>query len=64
MLAIFIGGLGAGSLILGPRADRQARPLLFYANLETTIAICAALSPLLLALVRTAYIASGGAALS
>jgi len=62
VLAIFIGGLGVGSLLLGPRADRQARPLLFYSNLEATIAICAALSPFLLALVRTIYIASGGSA--
>ena len=62
VLAIFIGGLGAGSLLLGPRADRQPRPLLFYANLETTIAVCAAVSPFLLALVRIVYIASGGSA--
>src|SRR5947207_2517879 len=62
VLAIFIGGLGVGSLLLGPRADRQPRPLLFYSNLEATIAICAALSPLLLSLVRTVYIASGGSA--
>src|SRR5213593_5150740 len=52
VLAIFIGGLGVGSLLLGPRADRQPRPLLFYSNLEATIAICAAISPLLLSLVR------------
>jgi spermidine synthase len=62
VLAIFIGGLGAGSLLLGPRADRQARPLLFYSNLEATIAVCAALSPFLLALVRIVYIGSGGSA--
>src|SRR2546428_8250720 len=62
VLAIFIGGLGAGSLLLGPRADRQPRPLVFYANLETTIAVCAAVSPFLLALVRIVYIASGGSA--
>ena len=28
VLAIFIGGLGAGGLLLGPRADRHPRPLL------------------------------------
>ena len=27
VLAIFIGGLGAGSLLIGPRADRHPRPL-------------------------------------
>ncbi|HZT76889.1 MAG TPA: fused MFS/spermidine synthase [Vicinamibacterales bacterium] len=62
VLAIFVGGLGIGSLLLGPRADAQARPLRFYSNLEATIAVCAAASPLLLALVRAAYIASGGSA--
>jgi spermidine synthase len=62
VLAIFIGGLGIGSLLLGPRADRQPRPLLFYSNLEATIAVCAALSPFLLGLVRIIYIASGGSA--
>jgi spermidine synthase len=60
VLAIFIGGLGIGSLVFGPRADRHPRPLLFYSNLEATIAVCAALSPLLLALVRIAYLATGG----
>src|SRR2546428_11958164 len=62
VLAIFIGGLGVGSLLLGPRADRQPRPLLFCSNLEATIAICAALRPLLLSLVRARYIPSGGSA--
>ena len=27
VLAIFIGGLGVGGLLLGPRADRHPRPL-------------------------------------
>src|SRR5215470_20207792 len=62
VLAIFIGGLGIGSLLLGPRADRHPRPLLFFATLEGTIAVCAALSPLLLDLVRAANIATGGVA--
>jgi spermidine synthase len=61
VLAIFIGGLGAGSLILGPRADRHPRPLLFYAALEAIIAISAALTPLLILLARAIYLASGGA---
>ncbi|HYM25922.1 MAG TPA: fused MFS/spermidine synthase [Vicinamibacterales bacterium] len=62
VVAIFIGGLGFGGLFLGPRADRHSRPLLLYAGLEGTIAVCAALSPLLLMIVRAAYIASGGVA--
>ena len=60
VLAIFIGGLGAGSILLGPRADQKARPLHFYAQLELLISIAAALSPLLLWLVRAIYLALGG----
>ena len=60
VLAIFMGGLGLGSLLLGHRADRQARPLGFYAKLELAIAITAALTPFLLYAVRQAYIATGG----
>ena len=60
VLAIFIGGLGIGGLLLGPRADRHPRPLLFYATLEMVVAVFAALSPLLLMLARTIYLASGG----
>src|SRR3954447_16456932 len=47
VLAIFMLGLGLGSLILGPRADRQSRPLSFYGTLELIIAISAALTPVL-----------------
>src|SRR5262245_26722018 len=60
VLAIFIGGLGAGGLVLGSRADRHERPLLFYSQLEMLVAVSAAVSPFLLALVRSAYFASGG----
>lgn len=60
VLAIFMGGLGLGNALLGKRADRQARPLAFYALLELSVAITAAASPLLLDLVRTVYIALGG----
>src|SRR4030081_1102131 len=51
-LRIFIGGLGIGGLWLGPRADRHARPLLFYATLEAIVAVSAALSPFLLVFAR------------
>src|SRR6184192_785315 len=47
VLAIFIGGLGIGGLVFGPRADRHSRPLLLYSTLEGVIAVFAALSPLL-----------------
>ena len=60
VLAIFMGGLGLGNAWLGRRADRQARPLAFYAWLELSVAIAAAASPLLLDLIRTVYIALGG----
>jgi spermidine synthase len=62
VLAIFIGGLGVGGLLLGPRADRHARPLILYAQLELIVAASAAATPLLLAAVRYIYLASGGSA--
>src|SRR5437667_9377359 len=60
VLAIFIGGLGAGGLLLGPRADRHPRPLLWYATLEAMVAVSAGLTPFLLALVRVLYVGAGG----
>jgi spermidine synthase len=60
VLAIFMGGLGFGGLLLGPRADRSANPLRFYANLELMIAASAALTPLLVYLARQIYIVTGG----
>lgn len=60
VLAIFMAGLGAGSAVLGKRADRSRSPLLFYANLELLVAASAAISPLLLAIVQRVYIATGG----
>ena len=60
VLAIFMGGLGAGSAYLGKRADARERPLLFYGNLEVLIAAAAALSQVLLWLAAKAYFASGG----
>src|SRR5947199_10228737 len=57
VVAIFIGGLGAGGLLLGPRADRHPRPILLYSQLETIVALSAAASPFLLAIARTLYVA-------
>jgi len=62
VVAVFMGGLGIGGWILGPRADRHPSPLVFYARLEALVAAGAALTPWLLDLVRRAYIATGGAA--
>jgi spermidine synthase len=60
VLAIFIGGLGAGGLLLGPRADAHPRPLRFYSTLELIVAATAAMSPLLLDVARAIYLATGG----
>lgn len=60
VLAIFMGGLGAGSAILGKRADAKTRPLAFYAHLELMISAAAAISPLLLWLAAKIYFGSGG----
>jgi spermidine synthase len=60
VVGIFMGGLGLGSALLGPRAEKTLRPLAFYARLEFGIAASAALTPTLIWLVRAAYIACGG----
>jgi spermidine synthase/MFS family permease len=60
VLAIFMAGLGVGSTFLGKRADKSNNPLLLYSNLEFLIAIAAAISPFLIFLIRTIYLASGG----
>jgi len=60
VVAIFIGGLGAGGIIIGPRADRHPKPLALYARLESLIAIAAAFSPIFLSLIRWIYLAIGG----
>lgn len=60
VLAIFMGGLGLGSALLGKRADRKERPLGWYATLEIGIALSAAISPLLLFIAAKIYFALGG----
>ncbi|MBI5532523.1 MAG: fused MFS/spermidine synthase [Deltaproteobacteria bacterium] len=60
VIAVFIGGLGIGGLILGKRAEKHPEPLLLYANLETGVAVSAALTPALLWLSRKVYIGLGG----
>lgn len=62
VLAIFMGGLGLGGLLLGRRAEQSANPLNLYSWLETWIALSASLSPWLIAAVRAGYIALGGTA--
>src|SRR3989442_2658804 len=48
LLAIFLGGLGLGGLLLGRRADRARSPLPLYADLQTGVAGSAPGSPPLL----------------
>jgi spermidine synthase len=60
VVAVFMGGLGLGGWLIGPRADRRPNPLLLYARLEALVAITAAATPWFLALVRQAYIGLGG----
>jgi hypothetical protein len=60
VLAIFMGGLGVGSAWLGRRADAAAKPLSLYGNLELGVALAAALTPALVWLARTVYVAFGG----
>ena len=62
VLAIFMGGLGVGSALLGKRADKHPHPLALYGILEIGIAVSAALTPLLLMGVRAGYFAIGGSA--
>ena len=42
VVAVFMGGLGLGGRVLGPRADRHPAPLRFYAHLEGLVAVTAA----------------------
>src|SRR5258706_6373331 len=62
VLAVFVGGLGIGGLVLGARVDRHPRPLLFYAVLEAIIAASAALTPFLVSLARSIYLLYRGSA--
>jgi len=62
VLALFIGGLGIGSRILGPRVDRHEEPFAFYLRLEAMIAVLAAATPAWLWLAQRAYLSLGGSA--
>ncbi len=62
VVAIFMAGLGFGSLLLGRRADRSRNPIELYAKLELGITLAAAASPLLVIAVRSIYLGLGGSA--
>jgi len=55
VLAAVIGGMAAGSLLLGRRADRTARPLRLYGLLEAGIVVGALLTPTLLDFSQAAF---------
>ena len=60
VLAVFMGGLGLGGVLIGRRVDRHPRPLVLYAQLELLIALAAAATPSLVWIVRQAYVGLGG----
>src|SRR5262245_47876352 len=60
VLAIFMGGLGLGNLLLGRRADATTSPLGLYARLELAISVLGMCSPFLVQVIRAMYLAIGG----
>jgi predicted membrane-bound spermidine synthase len=60
VLAVFMGGLGLGNALLGKWVDRARSPLVLYALLEVSIALAAALSPLVIDGLHRLYISMGG----
>jgi hypothetical protein len=60
VLAVFMGGLGLGSAILGRRADRHGNPLWLYGALVALVGAVGIVSPYLILVVRWLYIAVGG----
>jgi spermidine synthase/uncharacterized membrane protein (GlpM family) len=60
VVAVFMGGLGLGGRVLGPRADRRRNPLRFYAALEAIVGLTSLTTLPLLQLARHAYLALGG----
>jgi spermidine synthase len=61
ILATFMAGMAAGSLVVGRRADRLARPLVGYAILELCLAACALAVPRMLGLVAGIDAVAGAA---
>jgi predicted membrane-bound spermidine synthase len=60
VLAVFMGGLGIGGAWLGSRVERSRHPGRFYALVEAGITVAAVISPLLLSLVQSLYLRTGG----
>ncbi len=62
VVAVFMGGVGAGNAFFGRRLDQTINPLAKYAMLEFGIAVSVAVSPMLVGLTHTVYVALGGQA--
>jgi len=62
VLAIFMGAMGAGSALFGRKAEASANPLRLYALIELGVGVAALLTPLLLSVVRSLYLSTGGIA--
>lgn len=60
VLAVFMGGLGAGGLYLGKRVETTRYPGRWYAAIEAGITVATVLSPLVLIGIRALYRLSGG----
>ncbi len=55
VLAVYLGGLGIGSIYLGRFVDRHPNPLRLYSLLEAIVTVTAAVSPLLIAGIRKRF---------
>ncbi len=55
VLTVFMGGLAAGAVIFGRRADRWERPLIAYAWLEVLIGLYALVLPFFIGLAGATY---------
>jgi spermidine synthase len=62
VVAVFIGGLGAGNAVLGRLADATNRPLVLYAAAEAVICVSAAVSPFVIDACRAGFLLTGGEA--
>lgn len=59
-LAIFMGGLGLGSLLLAKKVEQHPHPLRLYGYFELIIAISAMLTPFLILFIEYLYLKTGG----
>ncbi|MFO7606476.1 MAG: fused MFS/spermidine synthase [Desulfurivibrionaceae bacterium] len=61
VLAIFMGGIGFGSILLGKKAETCKNSLRLYGYFELVIAVSAMISPFLILSVQYLYLTTGGA---